>query len=335
MEEWANIPTTVYGNLVKTYRKRLTSVIANKGYITKTTFFRRSDSLFFFWKAAARVCQLPKLPLPGGSDPPYKTPTALRILLFQPDLHLYNFFEYCQKISSSSKDVPGELVKYLKCLHAMEVHVMVQFLPVTLMQLFQVLTSLSNEDEVALNCSLVLLHIVSKCHEEGLDHYLRSFIKYVFKTQKLSSSQSKTLHEILATTMITVLKQSADFLAINKLLKQILRVGRCVHPQRPTHSVQMLQHSRWDFKKSHLHYAWTGARGFPAETDMRRVFPDCIMFIYLVETQDKYHQSNVLDKVIQNDSINTCGISCVENPAALWREQTCAASKALMITDHD
>ncbi|CAJ0961857.1 unnamed protein product [Ranitomeya imitator] len=35
MEEWANIPTTVCGNLVKTYRKRLTSVIANKGYITK------------------------------------------------------------------------------------------------------------------------------------------------------------------------------------------------------------------------------------------------------------------------------------------------------------
>ncbi|CAJ0966468.1 unnamed protein product [Ranitomeya imitator] len=35
MEEWANIPTTVCGNLVKTYRKRLTSVIDNKGYITK------------------------------------------------------------------------------------------------------------------------------------------------------------------------------------------------------------------------------------------------------------------------------------------------------------
>ncbi|CAJ0918819.1 unnamed protein product [Ranitomeya imitator] len=34
MEEWANIPITVCGNLVKTYRKRLTSVIANKGYIT-------------------------------------------------------------------------------------------------------------------------------------------------------------------------------------------------------------------------------------------------------------------------------------------------------------
>ncbi|CAJ0917855.1 unnamed protein product [Ranitomeya imitator] len=34
--------------------------------------------------AAARVCQLPKLSLSGGSNPPYKRPTALRILLFQP-----------------------------------------------------------------------------------------------------------------------------------------------------------------------------------------------------------------------------------------------------------
>ncbi len=35
MEEWAKIPAIVCENLVKTYRKRLTSVIAKKGYITK------------------------------------------------------------------------------------------------------------------------------------------------------------------------------------------------------------------------------------------------------------------------------------------------------------
>ncbi len=35
MEEWAKIPAIVCENLVKTNRKRLTSVIANKGYITK------------------------------------------------------------------------------------------------------------------------------------------------------------------------------------------------------------------------------------------------------------------------------------------------------------
>lgn len=35
IEEWAKIPATVCANLVKTYSKRLTSVIANKGYVTK------------------------------------------------------------------------------------------------------------------------------------------------------------------------------------------------------------------------------------------------------------------------------------------------------------
>ncbi|KAK3519339.1 hypothetical protein QTP70_024770 [Hemibagrus guttatus] len=35
MEEWAKLPATVCKNLVAPYRKRLTSVIANKGYITK------------------------------------------------------------------------------------------------------------------------------------------------------------------------------------------------------------------------------------------------------------------------------------------------------------
>ncbi|XP_053555225.1 dedicator of cytokinesis protein 11 isoform X2 [Bombina bombina] len=154
-----------------------------------------------------------------GAKPLFKIRRHLESTVYTQDLHLYNFFEYCQKMQSGSKDVPGDLVKYLKCLHAMDVQVMIQFLPITLMQLFQVLTKVSHEDEVALNCTLVILHIVSTCHEEGLDHYLRSFIKYVFKTEKADSAQSKPVHEILATTMITVLKQSADFIAINKLLK--------------------------------------------------------------------------------------------------------------------
>ncbi len=35
MEEWAKFPSAVCGNLVKNYRKRLTSVIVNKGFCTK------------------------------------------------------------------------------------------------------------------------------------------------------------------------------------------------------------------------------------------------------------------------------------------------------------
>ncbi len=35
MEKWAKIPAAVCANLVKNYRKRLTSVIVNKGFCTK------------------------------------------------------------------------------------------------------------------------------------------------------------------------------------------------------------------------------------------------------------------------------------------------------------
>uniref|UniRef100_A0A8C8SES2 Dedicator of cytokinesis 11 n=1 Tax=Pelusios castaneus TaxID=367368 RepID=A0A8C8SES2_9SAUR len=150
-----------------------------------------------------------------GAKPLLKIKIHLESTVYTQDLHLHKFFQYCQLVQAGAKEVPGELVKYLKCLHAMEIQEMIQFLPVILMQLFRVLTNVTQEDEVAVNCTMVLLHVVSKCHEEGLDHYLRSFIK----VKKPSVSQAKMTHEILAIAMATVLKQSADFLAINKLLK--------------------------------------------------------------------------------------------------------------------
>ncbi|KAL2304287.1 hypothetical protein Nmel_013032 [Mimus melanotis] len=181
-----------------------------------------------------------------GAKPLFKIRIHLDSTIYTQDMHLHKFFHYCQLVQAGAKEVPGELVKYLKCLHAMEIQVMIQFLPVILMQLFRVLTNVTQEDEVAVNCTMVLLHIVSKCHEEGLDHYLRSFIKvsgdtlpldtpcwhreqhtltllflpqYVFRAEKPSAKQAKMTHEILVLSMATILKQSADFLAINKLLK--------------------------------------------------------------------------------------------------------------------
>uniref|UniRef100_A0A8B9TUG0 Dedicator of cytokinesis 11 n=1 Tax=Anas platyrhynchos TaxID=8839 RepID=A0A8B9TUG0_ANAPL len=154
-----------------------------------------------------------------GAKPLFKVRIHLDSTIYTQDMHLHKFFQYCQLVQAGAKEVPGELVKYLKCLHAMEIQVMIQFLPVILMQLFRVLTNVTQEDEVAVNCTMVLLHIVSKCHEEGLDHYLRSFIKYVFRAEKPSVPQAKMTHEILVLSMATILKQSADFLAINKLLK--------------------------------------------------------------------------------------------------------------------
>uniref|UniRef100_A0A665UXX5 Dedicator of cytokinesis 9b n=1 Tax=Echeneis naucrates TaxID=173247 RepID=A0A665UXX5_ECHNA len=103
-------------------------------------------------------------------------------------------------------------------LHAMEGHVMVNFLPTILNQLFCVLTRATHED-VAVNVTRVMVHVVAQCHEEGLEHYLRSYVKYVFKPEPYSSTNVKTVHEELAKAMTAILKPSTDFLTSNKLLK--------------------------------------------------------------------------------------------------------------------
>ncbi|KAF3706389.1 Dedicator of cytokinesis protein 9 [Channa argus] len=107
---------------------------------------------------------------------------------------------------------------YTQSLHAMEGHVMVNFLPTILNQLFCVLTRATNED-VAVNVTRVMVHIVAQCHEEGLEHFLRSYAKFVFKPEPYSSTNVKTVHEELAKTMTAILKPSTDFLTSNKLLK--------------------------------------------------------------------------------------------------------------------
>ncbi|XP_061455004.1 dedicator of cytokinesis protein 11 isoform X1 [Rhineura floridana] len=154
-----------------------------------------------------------------GAKALFKIKLLLESTIYTQDLHLHKFFQYCQMTQAGAKEAPGELVKYLKCLHAMEIQVMIQFLPVILTQLFRVLTNWTQEEEIAVNCTMVLLHVVSRCHEEGLDHYLRAFIKYCFRPEKPSVPHAKMTHEILAVAMATILKQSADFLAINKMLK--------------------------------------------------------------------------------------------------------------------
>uniref|UniRef100_A0A671W3D2 Dedicator of cytokinesis 9 n=1 Tax=Sparus aurata TaxID=8175 RepID=A0A671W3D2_SPAAU len=116
------------------------------------------------------------------------------------DQHLHNFFHHCQSVAPAPQVTGGELVKYLKSLHAMESHVMIKFLPTTLNQLFRVLTSATQED-VAVNVTRVMIHIVAQCHEEGLEHYLRSYVKFVFKTEPHTSTTTRAVHEELAKAM--------------------------------------------------------------------------------------------------------------------------------------
>ncbi|KAJ8338531.1 hypothetical protein SKAU_G00374970 [Synaphobranchus kaupii] len=92
----------------------------------------------------------PEIKWVDGGKPLFKVSTHLVSTVYTQDQHLHNFFHHCQFAQSAGPMMGGELVKYLKSLHAMESHVMINFLPTTLNQLFSVLTSATHED-VAVN----------------------------------------------------------------------------------------------------------------------------------------------------------------------------------------
>uniref|UniRef100_A0A671P1C6 Dedicator of cytokinesis protein 11-like n=1 Tax=Sinocyclocheilus anshuiensis TaxID=1608454 RepID=A0A671P1C6_9TELE len=155
-----------------------------------------------------------------NAKPLFKVRAYVASTIYTQDLHLHNFFQYCQLMKSASQGNPAELVKYLKCLHAVETQVIIKFLPTVLVQLFEVLTMASKESQdIAVNSTRVIIHIVSQCHEEGLEHYLRMFLKYVFRINNPTSENSVSTHEVLATAVTVILKQTADFNTCNKLLK--------------------------------------------------------------------------------------------------------------------
>ncbi|XP_064413718.1 dedicator of cytokinesis protein 9 isoform X1 [Latimeria chalumnae] len=160
----------------------------------------------------------PEVKWVDGAKHLFKVTTHLVSTVYTQDQHLNNFFQHCQKTQSGAQASGTELVKYLKSLHAMEGHVVINFLPIILNQLFRVLTR-ANQEDVAVNVTRVIIHVVSQCHEEGLDNYLRSYVKYVFKTEPCTTPDSRTVHEELTKAMTAILKPSADFLTSNKLLK--------------------------------------------------------------------------------------------------------------------
>ncbi|XP_042637897.1 dedicator of cytokinesis protein 9 [Orycteropus afer afer] len=160
----------------------------------------------------------PEIKWVDGGKPLLKVATHLVSTVYTQDQHLHNFFQYCQKTESGAQALGSELVKYLKSLHAMEGHVMIAFLPTILNQLFRVLTR-ATQEEVAVNVTRVIIHVVAQCHEEGLESHLRSYVKYAYKAEPYVASEYKTVHEELTKSMTTILKPSADFLTSNKLLK--------------------------------------------------------------------------------------------------------------------
>uniref|UniRef100_A0A8C1I073 Dedicator of cytokinesis 11 n=1 Tax=Cyprinus carpio carpio TaxID=630221 RepID=A0A8C1I073_CYPCA len=170
---------------------------------------------FFFFLQSS-----PDIKWVENAKPLFKVRAYVASTIYTQDLHLHNFFQYCQLMRSTSQGNPAELIKYLKCLHAVETQVIIKFLPTVLVQLFEIVTMASKESlDIAVNSTRVIIHMVSQCHEEELEHYLRSFLKYVFRINNATSENSLTTHEVLATAVTVILKQTADFNTCNKLLK--------------------------------------------------------------------------------------------------------------------
>ncbi|KAJ8252909.1 hypothetical protein GJAV_G00206900 [Gymnothorax javanicus] len=167
----------------------------------------------------------PEVKWVDGGKPLFKVGTHLVSTVYTQDQHLHNFFQHCQSTDPRGEGSGAELVNFLKSLHAMENHVMINFLPSVLNQLFCILTSTTHEDgsasheEIAVNVAKVMIHMVHLCHQEGLEQHLRSHMKYVFKMEPYSATSVRTVHEELAKAMTTILKPSADFLPCKNLLK--------------------------------------------------------------------------------------------------------------------
>ncbi|XP_027018469.2 dedicator of cytokinesis protein 10 isoform X3 [Tachysurus fulvidraco] len=151
-----------------------------------------------------------------GGKPVFKVSTLVLSTVYTQDPHLNRFFQQCQKRETDLSQPPtSNFLNCLKGLLSMERnHVIIRFLPILFNQLFKVLTQ-NDSDEVTSTTTRVLVHILAKCHEENLDKYMHSYIKFVFKTE---AHGFRTVHEELAKGMNSDLK-SNDQTAVKNILK--------------------------------------------------------------------------------------------------------------------
>uniref|UniRef100_A0AAQ6A8A7 Dedicator of cytokinesis 9b n=1 Tax=Amphiprion ocellaris TaxID=80972 RepID=A0AAQ6A8A7_AMPOC len=153
-----------------------------------------------------------------GGKPLFKVSTHLFSTVYTQDQHLHNFFHHCQNMEMSEQASEGELVKYLKVFRALFISKAPRKIAHTL---FKPHLLLSYALLFLLHSLFrVMVHVVAQCHEEGLEHYLRSYVKFVLKPEPYSCTSVKTVHEELAKAMTAILKPSTDFLTSNKLKKK-------------------------------------------------------------------------------------------------------------------
>ncbi|XP_060098188.1 dedicator of cytokinesis protein 10 isoform X2 [Heteronotia binoei] len=151
-----------------------------------------------------------------GGKPLFKVSSFVVSTVYTQDPYLNRFFQQCQKRNRDLSQPPTSsfIISCKNLLKIEKIHVIVNFLPVILNQLFWVLVQ-NKDDEVTTSVARVLTDIVAKFHEELLDHFINSYVKYVFRTK---SFEERTVHEELAKNMTGLLK-SNDQRTVKYVLK--------------------------------------------------------------------------------------------------------------------
>ncbi|XP_064577647.1 dedicator of cytokinesis protein 10 isoform X10 [Zonotrichia leucophrys gambelii] len=151
-----------------------------------------------------------------SGKPLFKVSTFVVSTVNTQDPYLNNFFHQCQEREKDLSQPPtSNFINSCKNLLRIEkIHVIMNFLPVVLNQLFWVLVQ-NNDDEVATAVTRVLTNIVAKCHEEQLDNCINSYVTYVFRTK---SFDGRTVHEELSKNVTGLLK-SNEQITVKQVLK--------------------------------------------------------------------------------------------------------------------
>ncbi|XP_047129888.1 dedicator of cytokinesis protein 9 isoform X1 [Hydra vulgaris] len=135
----------------------------------------------------------------------FKVSTKLVSTINTQDADINAFFSHWQHTEGKpSSDV--ETSRLLKLMYGVNSIVVIKFLPVLLNQLFHVLIHGNNQD-VAVNVVSLIIRIVSLTHKENKSSYLKSYVKFIFKTDV---TQNKTVHEELSKHLIFFLRLGAD-----------------------------------------------------------------------------------------------------------------------------
>uniref|UniRef100_A0A8C5JQJ2 Dedicator of cytokinesis 10 n=1 Tax=Junco hyemalis TaxID=40217 RepID=A0A8C5JQJ2_JUNHY len=151
-----------------------------------------------------------------SGKPLFKVSTFVVSTVNTQDPYLNNFFHQCQEREKDLSQPPtSNFINSCKNLLRIEkIHVIMNFLPVVLNQLFWVLVQ-NSDDEVATAVTRVLTNIVAKCHEEQLDNCINSYVTYVFRTK---SFDGRTVHEELSKNVTGLLK-SNEQVTVKQVLK--------------------------------------------------------------------------------------------------------------------